>query len=132
MKIHAFFIIIFVLSIAAPQSGLTAASTAGKFKATMGDKIYDLDVTCDRFSKNEVMFRSDDDYSGGKDTNGDNIAVYGQPGSGEGLGLVLEIYDNGKTFLLDSDSAIKRQNVEFQETHLQGKEECLILNLLIQ
>jgi len=114
----------------AQQSGLTAAPTAGKFKATMGDKIFDLDVTCDRFSKNEVMFRSDDDYSEGKDTNGDNIAVYGQPGSGQGPGLVLEIFDNGKTFILDS--AIKRQNVELKMSGntLTGKGRMLDLEFI--
>jgi len=129
MKMHAYIINIFVLSILIPQYGLAAESSAGKFKATMGDKIYDLDVTCDSFSKNEVMFRSDDDsgYSEAKDTNGDNIAVYGQPGLGEGLSLALEIYDNGKSFVVNN--SIKGQNLDLKMSGntLTGKGKMLDL-----
>jgi len=59
MKMYAFIISIFVPSILVLQSGLAGASTAGIFKATMGDKIYDLDVTCDRFGWYHFLFCRD-------------------------------------------------------------------------
>jgi hypothetical protein len=118
MKMYTFVISIFVLSILIPQYGLAANSSAGKFKATMGDKIYDLDVTCDRFSKDGVMFRSDDKsgYREAKDTNGDNIAVYGQgvPVIGEGLSMSLQIYDNGKIFLAKTNKISKPMNIDIK------------------
>jgi len=128
MKMYAFIISIFVPSILVPQSGLADASTAGKFKATMGDKIYDLDVTCDRFSKNKVMFRSDDEsgyYSKPKDTNGDNITVYGLPGVGEGLTLALTINDKGEYFTVNTSIKGDKFDLEMSGNTLTGKGKIL-------
>ena len=125
MKLHAYIINIFVLSILIPQSGFTATSTAGKFNATMGDKIYDLDVTCDKFSKDKVMFRSDDESGYGipKDTNGDNIAV---SGLGNELSLTLTIYVKGEYFVGKSSyKGNKKLDLKMSGNTLTGKGEML-------
>ena len=132
MKVHAYIVNILVLYILISQAGLTAASTVGTFNATMGDEIYDMDVTCDKFSKNKVMFRSDDDdsvyfsYNKPIDTNGDNITVYGQPLLGDGLTLNLTIYVKGEFFVGKSSyEGNKKLDLKMSGNTLTGKGEML-------
>ena len=125
MKMYAFTISIFVLSTLIPQSGLAGASTAGKFKATMGDKTYDLDVTCDKFSKDKVMFISDVESGYGipKDTTGDNIAV---SGLGNALSLTLMFYVKGESFVGKSSyKGNKKLDLKMSGNTLTGKGEML-------
>ncbi len=123
MKMYAFTISIFVLSTLVTQSGLAGASTAGKFKATMGDKTYDLDVTCDKFSKNKVRFTSYDGYGLLKDTNGNNIAVSGR---GSELTLTLIIYVKGEYFVGKSSyKGNKKLDLKMSGNTLTGKGEML-------
>ena len=113
MKRYALFFSICMLSVFIPRYGLTASPGAGNFKATMGDKKYNLAVTCDEFRKDRVMFRLDDSgYAEAKDTNGDGIAITGQPGFGKGLTLALVINNKGQSYVVNS--AIKGQKLDFK------------------
>jgi len=119
-----------VLSFLAPGCGTADNAsnkpTAGKFKATMGDRKYDLDVTCDAFQKDRVMFRSDDSgYGEAKDSNGDNIAITGQPGLDEGLSLALEINDNGEVYVVNNSIAGQKLSLEMNGNTLTGSGKML-------
>jgi NDP-sugar pyrophosphorylase family protein len=82
---------------------VTTGAFAGTFEATLGDREYSLEVVCDAFGENMVMFRSDEaHYASARDTDGDGIAVIGQPGIGNRLTLALELLDNDERFLINS------------------------------
>jgi len=119
-----------VLSFLAPGCGTSDnpsdKPSTGIFKATMGDRKYELDVTCDTFQKDRVMFRSDDSgYAEAKDTNGDNIAVTGSPGLGEGLSLALVINDNGEVYVVNSSIQGQKLDLEMNGNTLTGRGKML-------
>jgi hypothetical protein len=127
MKKYAFLFSICVLFALVPRYGFTANPSTGNFKATMGDKKYDLDVTCDAFGTDQVMFRSDDSgYVEAKDINGDGIAITGAPGLfGEGLTMVLEINDKGQLYVVNSGIIGQKLDLEMSGNTLTGKGKML-------
>lgn len=77
----------------------------GTFKATVGEKTYELDVTCNKFQKDKVMFTSESpaNYSELKDMNGDGIVVTGSPATLKKLSLALEIKEKENSFIVNSE-----------------------------
>lgn len=83
-------------------SSSSNADKNGKFKATIGDKNYDVAVKCYHFDSDkfdtEFLYASDDGY-GNKDNDGDGLIIRGdrinltQPMKMDGMSLM--IVDNG-------------------------------------
>ena len=97
-----------------------AADKSGTFKATMGDRQYNVPITCHNFENNkfntEFIFASDDGMAQ-KDTNGDGIIVRGdrivlskKQSPIEMDGMTLTIIDNGIHYESSVTETMKKFN----------------------